>query len=226
MLLNILLVIAGLFHSTAAADTASSLPSKEEQSKLLKSVEEVFETVRTMVQEERVATDAAAALDMQDLYVQSLNHLVLVKELSLSKLANQKLKNEICEINIKTSIQKVVEEGEELLKICLDNAINNIYNNSEMVTTAIGEAMNQGDAFLDGLNKCSQKPGFQLISCYKKVIAADVFPLKLILINALNVHKSSHLAVISVKRKSAECVENVLKIQQEKMNEFLKSCAN
>ncbi|KAK4872355.1 hypothetical protein RN001_014384 [Aquatica leii] len=225
-----LTLTVGLLHYGAALDAISAIPSKQDQMNMLNNVKNVFDTIRTTINEERSATDAAAALEIHHTATQAMNYLVLVKDLTFLKIANLKSENSVCQNNVKSSVQKVIREGEELLQICLDEAINNIYNNSQLVATTIGEAMNQGDAFLDALNKCSQKPGLQLISCYKKVIATDVFPLKLILINALNVHKSSHLEVISVKSKSNECVDNVLEVQQEKMNKILddlsKSCNN
>ncbi|KAK5639731.1 hypothetical protein RI129_010542 [Pyrocoelia pectoralis] len=209
-------------------DFISSMPSKEEQANLLKSVEEIFQIIRALVNDEVSATDTSAVIDIQHMVVQAMNYLLLVEELTLLKIFTLKKENSVCYNNATHFMEKSVVEGEEQLQICLDDAINIIYNNSQLVRSTVGEAINQGDGFLVTLNNCSQKPGLQLISCYKKVIATDVFPLKLILVDALNIHKSVHFESILVKQKSIECVDNVLKKQKEKieqiLNDALKTC--
>ncbi|KAF5279433.1 hypothetical protein FQA39_LY05543 [Lamprigera yunnana] len=222
MFLAAVLFMSMLVLKIGTLDPISIIPSRREQIDILKSIQEIVDKIREVVNEEESATIDGNVINLHRNMKHAANYLAVNQELVLLKAVH--LQSEECALPSNTTalVYKVVEEGEGLLQICLNDAINNIYNNSQLVTTTIGEAMNQGDAFLDSLNKCSQKPGLQLISCYKKVIATDVFPLKLMLINALNVHKFNHLEIISDKHKSAECVDNVLRRQQEKMSMILK----
>lgn len=70
---------------------ASGIPSRQEQADLLKNVEEVFNQVRVMVDDEGRLTDKAAIADLEKLIKREQDKLCLVEELALlSKYTSSK----------------------------------------------------------------------------------------------------------------------------------------
>ncbi|KAB0792032.1 hypothetical protein PPYR_13993 [Photinus pyralis] len=205
-----------------------AIPSKEDQANVLKCLDEVFQAIRVLVNEEGGVTDTSSVIDIQHMVVQAMNYLLLVEELTLLKLSTTPAENSTCKSNARHLVEKTVVEGEEQLQACLDQALGVIYNNSRSVRTTVSEAMNRGDGFLDALNKCAHKPALQMVSCYKKLMVTDVFPLKVVLVNALDVHKSAHFDSISAKQRSIECVDDVVAKRRDKveqiLNDALKTC--
>lgn len=118
-------------------------------------------------------------------------------------------------------ILSVIQDGEQKMKECVSKATSDIRNTSTYVTFGVDQALDLGQSLLDTLSVCSQKLAFQQIGCYKRVIANDVFPVKLALLEAIHVHKSGHMEAISIRGSASECVHDVLKRCKMEISELL-----
>ncbi|KAF2887487.1 hypothetical protein ILUMI_18686, partial [Ignelater luminosus] len=168
----------------AFSEPGNIIPSKEEQSNLLKNVEQIFNEIRVMVTDESGATDGAVIYDVQKLVDRALDQLSLYEELATFKIScTSNMNDSIPRKELKLKIDAIIQEAESELQGCTNKAAEDINNNSNLVTTTTKGAMNRGQVLLDTLNRCSNKVGLNQISCYKKIITTDVHPLKVILID-------------------------------------------
>lgn len=118
--------------------------------------------------------------------------------------------NSVCAANAKSKIQMLIKDGHTALEACIEQAVQNVTRSSSQVSEMTQKATNRGQSFLDTLSQCSKKSGLQQLSCYRKVMLNDVVPVKKIMLDAINTHKSCHSNLISIRNKTNYCVDEVM----------------
>lgn len=121
----------------------------------------------------------------------------------------------------KQTIQNLVLDGNAALKQCINQGSEHIKLNSHKVTNVTGQATERGQDLLDALYECSRKPGLQVITCYKDIIAQDVVPVKMALLGAIRAHTEGHLRTIRIRNEANACVDDALISTQLAMQEAL-----
>lgn len=124
---------------------------------------------------------------------------------------------------VKTEIEGVTREGEKNLHYCVKETTASIHKNTQVVTNASDHAMNKEKHLIEILTKCAKKPVIQQISCYKKAVTSDVFPLKSILINTIQIHKKGHMESIAIRSKAVRCIDETLTNCHNKISEILRN---
>ncbi|XP_025829945.1 uncharacterized protein LOC108736627 [Agrilus planipennis] len=155
----------------------SGVPTKEEISKVMEAVNDVFDGLKEMCIGELEATDEAVSIEVEKLADRAKETLDLIEEMSLLKLTCLVSENTLCTSDSKTKIQKIVTEGDRFLDRCISQAGSEIRNSSSQFVAETNKAVSKGHAILDSLDDCMQKTGFQQFSCYRKVMNNDVEPL-------------------------------------------------
>lgn len=118
--------------------------------------------------------------------------------------------NTICAADAKQKIQTIIQEGHTALEDCIKQANRNVTQSSSQVSDMTQKATSRGQSFLDTLAKCSKKAGLQQLSCYRKVMLNDVVPVKTILLDAINTHRTCHSNVLSIRNRTNDCVDAVM----------------
>lgn len=118
--------------------------------------------------------------------------------------------NSVCASDAKQKIQTIIQEGHTALEDCIKQAIRNVTASSSQVSDMTQKATSRGQSFLDTLSTCSKKSGLQQLSCYRKVMLNDVVPVKTMLLDAINTHRSSHFNVISIRNSTNGCVDDTM----------------
>lgn len=83
-------------------------------------------------------------------------------------------------------------------------------------------AIDRGQQFLDLLGDCSKKNGIAVIACYRNVIATEVIPVKLKLLESIMAHKEAHNEVIKTRRAVNDCVDENIQKSRDIMEKTLK----
>lgn len=124
-------------------------------------------------------------------------------------------------LDSKQVIQKLTEDGISALKSCIKQGSDDVTSNSLSLTNSTLFATECGQNLLDTLYNCSRKPGLQVISCYKDVIANDVAPVKRMLLGAIEAHKLGHFRTIEIRNTANDCVNNIMEKYQTKIAQVL-----
>ncbi|XP_015839159.1 uncharacterized protein LOC107398675 [Tribolium castaneum] len=215
--MSLLLLSAGLFDSMLGGSNV--IPTKEEQANLLTNVQEVFEQVKILVNVEANSTDKSVVCDINKMVERAKDKLELVEELSLTKMSCTN--NAVCMLDSKQTIQKLTEEGISALKSCIERGSQDVSTNSLNLMNSTVFATECGQNLLDTLYNCSRKPGLQVISCYKDVIAKDVAPVKRMLLGAIEAHKEGHFRTIEIRNIANDCVDQIMEKYQTRIAKVL-----
>lgn len=116
----------------------------------------------------------------------------------------------MCASEAKLKIQTLIKDGHTALEECIEQAVENVTRSSTQVLDMTQKATSRGQSFLDTLSKCSKKSSLQQLSCYRKVMLNDVVPVKKMMLDAINTHKSCHSNLISIRDKTNHCVDEVM----------------
>lgn len=147
--------------------------------------------------------------------------LVYYAKMFLLELMCSSCDNSVTASDAKREIQKLIKEGEYDLDDCIIRATSDIQNSSNEVTGTTGYAMKHGQSLLDTLANCTLKHGLQQISCYKKVMANDVYPVKLTLLQAIEASRDGHLQAISIRNVANDCIDTTLRGYQIQVAQIL-----
>ncbi|XP_049823152.1 uncharacterized protein LOC126265495 [Aethina tumida] len=202
----------------------SGFPTTQEQVSLLSNVQEVFEQVRTVVADETQATDESVATDVEGLVNRGREILMLYQELVISRITA--FSKSSCATGPIEKTRESVKEGRVLLNGCSQTAIENVIESSLHTKNTTNAAMVRGQELLDELGKCSKKPAFQLVPCYKRIIDTDVVPVKKALLEAINGHKLWHMKAIEIRNEAAECVDTIVEGYKVMVDRHLKNALN
>ncbi|KAH0808526.1 hypothetical protein GEV33_014266 [Tenebrio molitor] len=217
--MSVFLLSTGLFDMMLGGGS-NVLPTKEEQANLLTNVQEVFEQLQLMVNIEANSTDESVVSDINRTVERAKDKLELIEELSLTKMSCGS--NQVCMLESKQIIEKLVEDGAGELEACVSQGSAEVTANSFSLMNTTLFATECGQNLLDTLYNCSRRPGLQVISCYKDVIAEDVAPVKRTLLGAIEAHKEGHFRTIEIRNVANDCVDGVMKRYESRIAEVLK----
>ena len=225
-----LLFISGLFSVSA-----NVIPTKEEQANLLTDVQEVFAPAKLLVDVEANSTDSSVVSDVTKMVERAKDKLHLIEQLSISsKSLPSKSRlhsavsgmtftsNTVCMLESKHDMEKLARLGAAELEACVSGTADAVAANSLTLKNSTGAATQRGQELLDTLYACSRKPGLQVISCYKDVIAKDVAPVKRMLLGAIEAHREGHFRTIEIRDAANNCVDDVIGRYRAKMATALK----
>ncbi|XP_063921548.1 uncharacterized protein LOC135136270 [Zophobas morio] len=210
-----LLFISGLFSVSS-----NVIPTKEEQANLLTDVQEVFEHAKLLVDVEANSTDSSVVSDVTKMVERAKDKLRLIEQLSISRMTFTS--NTVCMLESKHDMEKLARLGAAELEACVSGTADAVAANSLTLKNSTGAATQRGQELLDTLYACSRKPGLQVISCYKDVIAKDVAPVKRMLLGAIEAHREGHFRTIEIRDAANNCVDDVIGRYRAKMATALK----
>lgn len=125
-------------------------------------------------------------------------------------------------LGYRTTIKEIASEGRQNLKICATEGVSNTATCSVTLTNITNSAIDRGQLLLDDLGDCSRKSGLAVIQCYKNIIATDVIPVKLKLLEAIKGHKTAHNDVIKIRRSVSNCIDETILKYRNLMEKTLK----
>ncbi|KRT86563.1 hypothetical protein AMK59_267 [Oryctes borbonicus] len=206
-------------YQIALGGKPMGIPTQQEQINLLTNVQEVFDNIKMLVNDEGISTVSFVSEDAEKIIRRNQDHLKLAEEIAIIKLSN--LENQNCTHQKKTTIKKNTEECLLLLKSCGSTITNEIKDTSSKVTNITSFAMEDGQSFLDSLRNCASISKLQLIQCYRNIISEKVTPLKELLLEAIRSHKSGNLESTLIRSTASDCVDDILRMYKEKVSYLL-----
>lgn len=81
----------------------------------------------------------------------------------------------------------------------------------------------KGQEIMSEFFECSKKGSWSMFSCYKKTIAAKIFPLKEFLMESVRAHSRAHTDFLTARNNVAMCVDKELREFDNKMEALYNS---
>lgn len=138
----------------------------------------------------------------------SFNQLHAVTLLSFAGLSCDG--NSVCSLDAQPTIEQLTKDGKDAVRSCTVLGIAEIAGSSDQLASATNAAIARGQVLLDDLGACSRKSGLAVISCYKRIIATDVVPVKNILLGAVEAHRTAHFKALEIREKVGLCLDDTV----------------
>lgn len=119
-------------------------------------------------------------------------------------------------------IKEIAAEGKKDLQSCITQTSTKIEVCQSNLSNVTSSALERGQLLLDDLGECSRKNGLAVVPCYKKIIATDVVPVKLKLLEAIEAHKKANSEILETRKVANMCVDENLKKYRDLMEKALK----
>lgn len=117
-------------------------------------------------------------------------------------------------------IKQIAADGRGSIAKCVENT--KIVECSISLSNITNSAIDRGQVLLDDLGDCSRKNGMAVIACYKNIIATDVIPVKLKLLEAIRAHKHANREVIEIRKAVNVCIDENIQKSRNLMEKTLK----
>lgn len=117
-------------------------------------------------------------------------------------------------------IKQLAADGRKSVAMCVENT--RIENCSINLSNVTNSAIDRGQLLLDDLGDCSRKNGIAVIACYRNIIATDVIPVKLKLLEAVRAHKEANREVIEIRKATNVCIDDNIQKYRNLMEKTLK----